>query len=141
MNRALIFQRFCPTTVQLAAIALLVSSVQAADYHVGDSQSYTSIAAVPWQSLQPGDTVWIHWRSTPYHEKWVIGLQGTQAAPISVRGVAGPSGQLPIIDGQNATTPPQLNFWNEVRSVIKIGGSNVPANDVAQWIVIDGLDV
>ena len=119
----------------------IASIAYASDYHVGDSQPYATIAAVPWQSLQPGDTVWIHWRSLPYKEKWVIGLQGTPAAPISVRGVPGPSGQLPIIDGQGATTPPQLNYWNEVRSVIKIGGSNVPDNSVAQWIVIDGLDV
>ncbi len=122
---------FCPaSTVSLAA-----------DYHVGDGQPYTSIGAAPWASLVPGDTVWIHWRVAPYHEKWVIGLQGTQAAPIGVRGVAGPAGQLPVIDGQNATTPAPLNYWNEGRSVIKIGGSNVPDNEIAKWIVVEGLDV
>jgi hypothetical protein len=122
-------------------VLVAVSRSHATDYHVGDGQPYSSIAAVPWQTLQPGDTVWIHWRATPYHEKWVIGLQGTQAAPISVRGVLGPAGERPVIDGQNATTPPPLNYWNEVRSVIKIGGSNVPDNSVAKWIVIEGLDV
>lgn len=122
-------------------VLLLASSVLAADFHVGTGQPFTSIAAVPWPSLQPGDTVWIHWRATPYAEKWVIGLQGTQAAPISVRGVPGPNGQRPVIDGQNAVTAPPLNYWNENRSVIKIGRSNVPDNTVAQWIVIEGLDI
>lgn len=125
----------------LATILTLTQLCLATDYHVGDAQPYASISAVPWQSLQPGDTVWIHWRATPYREKWVIGLQGTSTASISVRGVPGPAGQLPVIDGQNAVTPSPLNYWNEARSVIKIGGSNVPDNSVAKWIVIEGLDV
>lgn len=121
--------------------SLSYSGLQATDYHVGDGQPFASIGAAPWASLMPGDTVWIHWRAAPYREKWVMGLQGTPGAPISVRGVAGPAGQLPVIDGQNATTPAPLNYWNEGRSVIKIGGSNVPENEAAQWIVIEGLDV
>lgn len=127
----------------LAALVFLTGSheILAADYHVGDGQPLATIGAAPWATLQPGDTVWIHWRAAPYREKWVIGRQGTSSAPISVRGVPGPAGQRPIIDGENATTPAPLNYWNEPRSVIKIGGSNVPSNDVARWIVIEGLDV
>ncbi len=125
-----------------AAFTLTTTEIiRAADYHVGDGQPLATISAVPWQSLMPGDTVWIHWRTTPFREKWVIGRQGTAGSPISVRGVPGPGGERPIIDGQSATTPPQLNFWNEGRSVIKVGGSNTPDNTVAQWIVIEGLDV
>ncbi len=124
----------------LAAFSSLCT-IQAADYHVGDGQPLTTIAAAPWATLQPGDTVWIHWRATPYREKFVIGRQGTAALPISVRGVAGPSGQLPIIDGENALTPAPLNYWNEGRSVVKVGGSNTPNNMVARWIVIEGLDI
>lgn len=115
--------------------------MRAADYHVGDGQPYANIGAVSWHTLAPGDTVWIHWRATPYREKWVIGRQGTQTAPISVRGVPGPGGALPVIDGQNATTPAPLNYWNENRSVIKIGGSNTPNNTIAKWIFVEGLDI
>lgn len=122
-------------------ITLAAFPLRAADYHVGEGQPYASIGAVSWHTLVPGDTVWIHWRATSYREKWVIGLQGTQAAPISVRGVPGPAGQLPVIDGQNATTPAPLNYWNENRSVIKLGGSNTPNNTIAKWIVVEGLDV
>ena len=110
-------------------------------YEVGDGRPFTSIGSVPWESLQAGDTVLIYWRATPYKEKWVIGRQGTAAAPITVRGVANASGQLPVIDGNGATTRPQLNYWNEDRSVIKIGGSNVPADTMPKYIVIENLDV
>lgn len=116
-------------------------AARAADYHVGDGQPLSSIGAAPWATLMPGDTVWIHWRATPYREKWVIGRQGTAASPIRVRGVAGPGGQRPVIDGENATTPAPLNYWNEGRSVIKVGGSNTPSNSVARWIEIEGLDI
>lgn len=125
----------------MVVCSLAAYSLRAADYHVGDGQPYANIGAVAWHTLVPGDTVWIHWRATPYREKWVIGRQGTPAAPISVRGVPGPAGQLPVIDGQNATTPAPLNYWNENRSVIKIGGSNTPNNTIAKWIVVEGLDI
>lgn len=39
----------------------------------------------------------------------------------------GPGGELPVISGENAITPSPLNFWNEDRGLLKIGGSNVPA--------------
>lgn len=128
--------------VAFATIASLCTPLtHAADFHVGENQPFISIGTVPWHSLSPGDTVWIHWRPAPYREKWVIGLQGTAAAPIRVRGVPGPQGQIPVIDGENATTPAPLNYWNERRSVIKVGGSNTPSNTVARWIEIEGLDI
>jgi len=118
----------------------LAGAMSAATFEVGPGKALTSIGAVPWESLQPGDTVLIHWRSTPYKEKWVIGRQGTAANPITVRGVAGPSGQLPVIDGNGATTRTSLNYWNEVRGLLKIGGSNVPPDTTPQYIVIENLE-
>ncbi|MCP4589727.1 MAG: polysaccharide-degrading enzyme [bacterium] len=123
-------------------LAVLVASAgRAADYEVGDGKPYASVGSVPWESLEAGDTVLIHWRSSPYKEKWVIGGQGTAVAPITVRGVPGPSGQLPVIDGEDATTRVQLDYWNENRSVIKIGGSSVPPEVTPQYVVIENLDV
>jgi hypothetical protein len=83
----------------------------------------------------------IYWRSTPYKEKWVICRQGTQAAPITVRGVPGPAGELPVIDGNGATTRSALNYWNETRAVIKIGGANVPADTLPKFITLENLDI
>src|SRR5262249_39693058 len=53
-------EHFAPIVTGLT----LTAACHAANYHVGDAQPYPTIAAVPWQSLLPGDTVWIHWRAT-----------------------------------------------------------------------------
>ncbi len=89
----------------------------------------------------PGDLVRIHWRATPYKEKWVIARRGTEANPIVVQGVPGPGGERPVIDGRDATTRAALNFWNERRGVVKFGGANTPNEEVAAWIILEGLDV
>jgi hypothetical protein len=120
---------------------LLAIQTSAATYEVGEGKPYTSIGAVPWNSLQPGDTVLIHWRATPYREKWVICRQGTAAAPIRVRGVVNSSGQRPVIDGDGAVTAPGLNYWSETRGVLKIGGANIPADTMPKHIIIENLDV
>ena len=80
--------------------------VTAATYEVGPGKTYSSIGAAPLASLQPGDTVKIYHRSTPYREKFVICRQGTAAAPITILGVAGPAGELPVIEGIGAVTAP-----------------------------------
>lgn len=113
----------------------------ATDYHVGPGQTYTNIGDVPWEGLNPGDNVYIHWRSTNYKEKWVIGRSGTAEAPILVSGVAGPEGQLPVIDGQDATTRQALSFWNERRGLLKIGGSSTPSEEIPSYIIIENLDL
>jgi hypothetical protein len=58
----------------LATCLLLLACIhlRAATYEVGPNKPLTAIGQVPWESLQAGDTVLIHWRSTPYKEKWVI---------------------------------------------------------------------
>jgi Right handed beta helix region/Dockerin type I domain len=129
-------------TIQTIGLLLmaLAPGLRAATYEVGPGKPFASIGAVSWESLQPGDSVLIHWRSTAYKEKWVIGRQGTATAPIIVRGVAGPAGQLPVIDGNGATTRTSLNYWNEVRGLLKIGGSNVPPDTTPQYLVIENLE-
>lgn len=122
---------------------LLAAAVTAnsAIYEVRPGTALDTIGEVPWAALQPGDTVLIHWRPESYAEKWVIGRSGTPSAPITVRGVPGPNGELPIIDGRNAVTAPGLNFWSENRGVIKIGGSNIPSSTLAANIVIENLEI
>lgn len=112
----------------------------AAIYEVGPGQALTSIGAAPWATLQPGDEVRIHWRAEPYREKWVLTRQGLENMPITVRGIPGPQGQRPVIDGANAVTAPGLNFWSEDRGILKIGGSNTPPNVMPRHLVIDGLE-
>jgi hypothetical protein len=126
--------------VALVLLAFVVNA-DATVYEVRPGTPLDSIAEVPWATLQPGDTVLIYWRADPYTEKWVVGRSGTAAQPITIRGVPGPNGELPVIDGRNATTPPGLNFWSENRGVIKIGGSNIPDSTYANYIVIENLEI
>lgn len=124
-----------------AALFLTVTILSAAIREVGPGKPFTAIGQVPWESLAAGDTVLIHWRSNAYQEKWVICRVGTSNAPITIRGVPGPAGQLPVIDGSNATTRSQLNYWNQDRGIVKIGGANVPPDTTPAHIVIENLEI
>ena len=125
----------------LSLSGILSSTAYATDYHVGPTQPYANIGDVRWDTLAAGDRVYIHWRSTPYYEKWVINRPGTSQDWIEVIGVDGPQGQQPVISGDNATTSPHVNFWNEPRGIIKIGGSNTPNNDIPSYIRIENLEI
>src|SRR5258705_5509405 len=87
-------------------------------YNVGPGQTLATIGAVPWESLNAGDTVNIFYQPTPYKEKFVLSRVGTSVAPISVHGVLGPNGERPILDGNGATTRSQLVYYSQERGVI-----------------------
>ncbi|GAB5401666.1 MAG: hypothetical protein Aureis2KO_32510 [Aureisphaera sp.] len=115
--------------------------VFATDYHIGPGQPLATISEAPWDALQAGDRIYIHWRDTPYYEKWVINAQGTESNRIEIIGVSGPAGQKPIIDGDGAITPLYLDYWNESRGLIKIGGSSVPSDGLPSYITIKNLEL
>ncbi len=126
----------------LALCWVVPQTSSAADYEVGDGPGMlAAISEVPWESLSPGDRVLIHWRAAPYKEKWVICRRGTAGAPIVIRGVPGPGGALPVIDGRDAVTRAELNYWNGSRGVMKIGGANIPADTLPAYIVVENLDI
>jgi len=125
----------------IACIEPVGREVRCASYRVGPESSYTEIGAVPWESLAAGDSVLIHWQSTDYHEKWVICLEGTETDPIVVKGIPGPGGERPVINGIDADIRPELDFWSESRCIIKIGGASVPLDCIPSHIIIEGLDV
>jgi hypothetical protein len=134
--------RFLAKCVLRTVPAILAGAVLLGEvYEVGPGKTYEAIGQAPWAALQPGDTVLIHWRPEPYREKWVICRRGSEDAPIAVRGVPGPDGQLPVISGDQALTSPLLNFWNEARGVIKIGGANTPADLMPGYIVVENLEI
>ena len=111
------------------------------DYEVGPGKKLTALAGVPWEKLAPGDVVAIHWRAEPYREKFVLCARGTAEQPIVVRGVAGPDGARPVIDGRDAVTPKTLDYWGGERSVIKIGGAATPADTTPAHLVVENLEV
>ena len=124
----------------LFAISVVSPFVEATTYRVGPGQAHLEIDTVPWESLNPGDVVEIEWRATPYRSKWVIARAGTSIQPITVKGIPNTNGERPVISGDGASTRQQLNYWNEDRGVIKIGGSSFPSGP-GQHIVIESLDI
>ncbi len=143
-HSSVVARRLAAAAMQLAILASPFAARDAAavTHRVGPGHPLAAPSDVPWESLAAGDSVLIAWRATPYRDKWVINRVGTESAPIVVRGVADPgTGALPVIDGANAVTRPQLNFWSEGRGVIKIGGSNTPPDGMPAWIVVENLEI
>lgn len=115
------------------------------DFPVGPGQKYASLGAVPFEALKAGDTVRVFWREQPYREKLMIGGIGREKNPIRVCGVPGPAGQLPVIDGQDATTRPELDFpfdGHQVRGLVIIGHPHdQPWENTPSHIVFEGFEV
>lgn len=139
-----LFQR--RTKVKFSFLTIVLSLLTASQavaktYEVGPGKKLSAVGDVPWESLEAGDQVHILWRLEPYKEKFVICRQGTEQKPIIIRGIPGPNGELPVIDGNGATTRKQISYWHDVRSVIKIGGARTPADTMPRHIVLENLTV
>lgn len=136
-------KRFKSKFILIGLLGMQMGSLvcRAVGYEVGPGKAHAAISSVPWESLRAGDTVSIYWQADPYHEKWVLCCRGTKEKPITIRGVAGPKGQLPVIDGQNAVTRDALNYYNEERGVLKIGGANRPTDTMPAHIVVENLEI
>lgn len=127
-------------------MALLAPPLLAATYDAGPGQPYTTLAAVPWSALAPGDTVNIHYQAGGYHEVILLANSGVPNAPITLNGVPDPvTGALPVLDGQNAVTATNLP-WNDPALnsqgvvVVSRAGSE-PVGDIPSWIVIQNLHI
>ena len=97
----------------------------ATTYDVGPDKTYESLALVPWSQLHGGDVVRVFWKPTPYFEKVLLSASGSEGNPIIFCGVPGPAGDLPVLDGMNATTASDTDFYSaaytEQLGVIYIG--------------------
>ena len=71
----------------------------------------------------------------------MINTVGTAEAPVVVLGIPD-AGRRPVITGEGAVTRLELSYWNENRSVIKIGGSNLPSDDIVPaHVTLQSLDI
>ncbi|MBU2692476.1 MAG: hypothetical protein KJ970_16265 [Candidatus Eisenbacteria bacterium] len=69
--RVRIHSEFCGFLMLVLAICgLHFSAARAESYDVGPGFAYENIGDVAWETLDPGDSVRIHYRETHYHEKW-----------------------------------------------------------------------
>jgi hypothetical protein len=83
-------------------------------YDVGPGKPYLTPAAVPWLALRPCDNVMIHWRPMPYKDAILLSNRGAANKFIRVVGVAGPSGERPVFDGQGAAFASAIPFFNPI---------------------------
>ena len=129
--------------IALVAAALLIAAAvaQATTYNVGPGQSYTNIGDVPLESLVGGDIVNIYYKSTPYYEKFCLSPNASLSNPVTIHGVPDASGNLPVLDGQSATTRLALDYSGDERSVIHVGATATPNNQTARGVIIENLDV
>ncbi len=117
------------------------------EYHVGPGQPLASLAQVPWTTLTAGAKVYVHWSPTAYKQKVLISGRGTPDQPILVEGVAGPNGDLPVIDGTGAVASAASKYtpyFGDVmeRSIIGIARNSTQASSFKPgYIVISGLEL
>ncbi len=115
------------------------------ELEVGPGKKYASIGEVPFESLEAGDTVRIYHRPEPYREKIAIGGVGRADAPIRVCGVKGPNGELPVLDGDGATTRPSMEFpfdGHQARGVVVVGWRrSLGWKTQTEHVVIEGLEI
>lgn len=117
------------------------------DYHVGTG--FLSLDQVPWNNLQPGDSVRIDYNGSPYHRNFAINAHGTAAAHVVVCGISGPNGELPVLEGNAAHVAASTNWGrasasatNQSRAIIWIGSRDTEAGVAApSYIDVFGLDI
>ena len=128
LNQRDYFKLALRITVEFCLIFCFVSDAFSTIYSVGIDKYYKNLAEVPFDSLNPGDTVNIFYRERPYYEKIILRRSGTKKNPITIRGIP-QRGKLPIIDGISA-----VQFQKENRPepgggrwLVKVG-DGVPGN-------------
>lgn len=124
-------------------------SMQGAVYEVGPSQTYKTLASVPFPTIVPGSTVRLHnedttgLHPTTYHEYVQISQPATAEQPIRLCGVPDASGNLPVIDGQNATGRSDSSADTAGYGLLTLHNSNSftywPKFVAAQYVIVEGI--
>lgn len=80
-------------------------------YDIGPGQPYGRLGELDWSTLGPGDDVRIHAEGAgPYHELVLLSARGTRERPITIEGVPGARGALPVLDGTDAVQDRQFTY-------------------------------
>ena len=114
-------------------------------YAVGPGQAYRTLHDVPWTQLGAGDEVDVYWKPTPYHDKILLSRSGMADAPIQIIGIAGPHGELPVIDGDGARESADSYYFTDqvsAQGIITVAPDGyVPWTDEVGYINIVGLEL
>jgi hypothetical protein len=139
-----------PSAPPIVAVSCTHESGSGIEYNVGGPVGSVNrkdnINDVPFELLNPGDTVRIHWRAQPYAERIVLFRSGTQAARIKVCGVrGGPNNERPFITGIDATSrtgsPFNANTLDALQTlgVMVISGRNFDSR--VEHVVVEDLRI
>jgi hypothetical protein len=112
--------------------------LRTAIYGVGPGHQYAELWQVPWGSLARGDQVQVYWQAQPYHSKIGVNTSG-----ISIIGIAGPNGQLPVIDGNRAQENLDAGYWTDeiaAEGVITVAPATYAGGMVSD-VLIQGLEL
>lgn len=115
----------------------------------GTTYNVTSEAemdAVPWSTLGAGDTVRIY--PGTYYKQLLISTSGTATQPIRICGVPDGSGNLPEINGANATAKAGSQYGTGLGDIQMYGGITIYNYGAAYYgstppnhIIIEGLKI
>ena len=122
-------------------------------YEVGPGLAYTTIRSVPTNSWPAGSIMRIHnvdttgSNPTTYHEATRIMGTGTPSQPVIVCGVPDASGNMPVIDGVNALSPPWANPTTQLYGIMSIWGSGpynspyINGSAGPDYVILSGLAI
>jgi len=116
-------------------------------YEVGPSQTFKTLASVPFSTIAPGSTVRVHNEDTSglhptvYHEYLEISQPATAEQPLRICGVPDAKGNLPIIDGASASG--NSDTGEDGYGLLTIHNSNSqsswPQFVSAQFVTVEGI--
>lgn len=126
---------FIKSICALIIFTLGAGHLNAQIYEIGPGKKYERISSIPFDELEPGDIVKIHYRKKPYREKFIIRRSGTKNRPIIITGIP-KGGKIPVIDGRNAKQFQKENWPQSSRWLIKMGDGGA-----ANYVQIKGLEL
>lgn len=137
------------TTSATTTVKINENDPPPAAFHAGPGQTYATLASVPWGVVGAGSEVFIHYDPAGYHAKLLIAARGIATQPIRITGLAGPNGERPILDGDNASPPPlSAPYDSETSGASESSGlivieraSGMNSNFKPGYIEISGLEL
>ncbi|HVE53433.1 MAG TPA: right-handed parallel beta-helix repeat-containing protein [Ramlibacter sp.] len=119
------------------------------EYNVGgpgaNPNREEEIIDIPWELLEAGDTVRIHWRAEPYRARIALFRSGTADQPIRVCGVPGPAGERPHITGDGAFTRAGPDFATGIPGALQTYGvmtiSGRDFDSRVEHVIVEGLRI
>jgi hypothetical protein len=118
-------------------------------YEVGPSQTFKTLASVPFTTMIPGSTVRLHnedksgLRPTEYHEYVQLSQPAAADQPFRVCGVPDEAGNLPIIDGSSAKGSDEVSADVAGGGLLTLHNANYfadwPKFVASQYVIVEGI--